>query len=205
MSLFTDNEGGNLRLSAPDGTVWEADAYNGGYRIFTYANGVKEGFTIDKSGQTWFTNGIYAKNIGYVGNTMYAQMGCGGISFYGHVYTYMLANAVIVKLTGAVGERYKADEYDWNLGINLTAILKTFNLDANLNLQTSQVQCFLPDGKMYAQSFGYSSFFVQKMIGNEKVLTPARFYTTTGAIGEWPSSYVIYAPGTIWTAELVLQ
>ena len=204
-SLFTDNEGGNLRLAAPDGTVWEADAYNGGYRVFTYANGVKEGFTIDKAGQAWFTNGLYANNIGYVGNSMFAQIGCGAISFYAHVYTYMLANAVVVKITGTVEERFQADEYDWDSGIQLTAILNTFSLSADLNLQTSQVQFFLSNGSMYAQAFGYSSFFVQKSIGNDKVLVPARFYTTDGGIGEWPSSYGIYAPGTIWTADVILM
>ena len=183
----------------------EADAYNGGYRVFTYANGVKEGFTIDKAGQAWFTNGLYANNIGYVGNSMFAQIGCGAISFYAHVYTYMLANAVVVKITGTVEERFQADEYDWDSGIQLTAILNTFSLSADLNLQTSQVQFFLSNGSMYAQAFGYSSFFVQKIIGSDKVLVPARYYTTDGGIGEWPSSYGIYAPGTIWTAEVILM
>ncbi|MCM1232988.1 MAG: hypothetical protein NC489_22920 [Ruminococcus flavefaciens] len=45
--LVADGEGGNLRLVAPDGTIWEVDAYNGNLRIFKQGSG--EAISIDKN------------------------------------------------------------------------------------------------------------------------------------------------------------
>lgn len=41
LELRTDNEGGNIRLTAPDayGTAWEIDAYNGNLRIYANKDG----------------------------------------------------------------------------------------------------------------------------------------------------------------------
>lgn len=38
--LFTDKEGGNLRIISPNGTNWELDAYNGNLRIVNSGSGV---------------------------------------------------------------------------------------------------------------------------------------------------------------------
>ena len=54
--LDANNEGGNVKIAAPDGTQWEIDAYDGSLRIFTYANGVKIGVTIDKNGRVYLPN-----------------------------------------------------------------------------------------------------------------------------------------------------
>ncbi len=57
--LDANNEGGNVKFASPDGTQWEMDAYNGNLRIFTHANNVKTGFTIDKAGRVRFDSGCY--------------------------------------------------------------------------------------------------------------------------------------------------
>ncbi len=54
--LDANGEGGNAKFSAPDGTQWEMDAYDGNLRIFTYANGVKTGINIDKNGRVYLPN-----------------------------------------------------------------------------------------------------------------------------------------------------
>ncbi len=57
--LDANNEGGNVKLAAPDGTKWEIDAYDGNLRVFTHANNVKQGIVIDKAGYTHFPCGIF--------------------------------------------------------------------------------------------------------------------------------------------------
>lgn len=57
VEIWTDGEGGNVKIIGKDETLWEADAYNGDLRIFTYANGVKMGIIINKNGEVSFPSG----------------------------------------------------------------------------------------------------------------------------------------------------
>ncbi len=59
--IWTDAEGGNLSLIAPDGTRWEMDAFNGNFRIFKYNPVI--GFTFDKNGTLSLTKDVYASCI----------------------------------------------------------------------------------------------------------------------------------------------
>ena len=81
--MWTDNEGGNFGLTAPDGTQWEIDAVDGNLRMFTYENGVRVGLTINKYGQVTFVSGAWSNAFhgtlyGALSGSMTAQGGVGG-------------------------------------------------------------------------------------------------------------------------------
>ena len=45
ISLFTDNEGGTIRLKSKNGYSWEMDSYNDtNFRLFSYYSGSASGF-----------------------------------------------------------------------------------------------------------------------------------------------------------------
>ena len=103
VSLFTDNEGGNLRLVSPGGITWEIDAYNDNLRFFRYVKGSTVNnachVAITQDGVLDVPGGI--AGIGYIGST-FGQLGCGAITYYGHVTAYGLSGTVILKIGGRV-------------------------------------------------------------------------------------------------------
>jgi len=56
IAIWTDDEGGNLRIISPEGIIWEMDAHDGNFRIFTYENGIKLALEIDTAGKVTFPN-----------------------------------------------------------------------------------------------------------------------------------------------------
>lgn len=50
VAVWSDDEGGNVRIISPDGTKWEMDAYNNNLRIFCYTDDGWEGIVLDKEG-----------------------------------------------------------------------------------------------------------------------------------------------------------
>ena len=206
VSLFTDNEGGNLRLVSPNGITWEIDAYNDNLRFFRYAEGSlvtgAGGFEITKDGVLNVPGGI--AGIGYLGST-FGQLGYGAITYYGHVTAYGLSGTVILKIGGRVEERYSMSDTDFDLGINLSDILSRLGLNPYLNIADSQAAFFNGDGTFNTRIYGYGAFFSLRYVDGQKILTPARYYTADGVGGSWASTAEVYSPGTVWTAEVVLR
>ena len=66
--LWSDGEGGNLSITAPDNTRWDIDAFNGNLRIFNDTKG-HPGITITKSGQISDSGGNKLDNKSDKGHT----------------------------------------------------------------------------------------------------------------------------------------
>ncbi len=205
-SLFTDNEGGNLRLVSPGGITWEIDAYNDNLRFFRYVKGSTVNnachVAITQDGVLDVPGGI--AGIGYIGST-FGQLGCGAITYYGHVTAYGLSGTVILKIGGRVEERSSMSDTDFDLGINLSDILSRLNLNPGLNITDSHAVFFNSDGIFLTRIYGYGGILALRYVDGRKILTPARYYTADGVGGTWASSAEVYSPGTVWTAEVILR
>ena len=70
--LEANAEGGNLLLIAPDGTGWEIDAHDGGFRIFNYENNYTPAIIINKEGQVSFPK--TATFSGYFDGELYSPI-----------------------------------------------------------------------------------------------------------------------------------
>ena len=206
MSLFTDKEGGNIRLISPNGIIWEIDAYNDNLRIFRYV----KGSTVDSARHVTITkDGVLDTPWGISGlgywDSIYGQLGCGAITFYGQVIAYSLVGTVILKICGRVEERYSLSDTDFDLGINLSTILDRLGLNSAFGIAASHVEFFNSNGTFNNYIYGYGAFFAQRFADGQKILTPARFFTPSGGTGAWSSSSEVYSPGTVWIAEVILK
>ena len=112
VSIYSDNEGGNIRIVSPDGTMWEVDAVDGNLRIFTYANGTKAGIIINTLGQVIFPEGAWSDIFhGVLYGSVIAAGGVGGRG------TQMSANGFHVDLPPEEGYAGGLAWYQGNTGV----------------------------------------------------------------------------------------
>lgn len=135
VAFFTDSEGGNIRIGAPDGTTWEIDAYDGNLRIFTYTNGVRSCVIFNPSGLANFPYGLAgslegtaskANGIVDYGNTSNTiKVGYGGAGLDATTATHIAAYT-------DSGRKIKDLSFD-----NLKKILEVNNVDNTRDNQKS--------------------------------------------------------------------
>lgn len=230
VEMWTDGEGGNVRITGKDETLWEADAYNGDLRIFTYANGVKTGIIINKNGEVSFpsgatTNWSWVQNkpstyppsshrhswgeidgrpddVGGTTAKIFNYIGY-GTAIAGHVYSYSIGGGVyILNVQGSIVQANTGGEFDW--GINLTAILSYSKLNTGMRYVFGSWKAFR-EGVLQYIPMGYGTAFSETSKGGYRVLLPGRYYQADGAYGGWGSGSAIAQPGTFWEATIVVM
>lgn len=214
VELWTDGEGGNVRIIGKYGTVWEIDAHNDDLRIFTYANGVKAGIAIGKSGTVHFPSGaadidwewiinkpdfggkvkIFKGHIGY-GNSIYGT--CVATSIGPDVYSIRIEAQQISQAAAA--------SFTW--GFNLFGILTGLGLNSSFPLRAAVWEAYTSDGALHTSAMGFGTGFSEELLTTGsvyRVLKPGRYYNVSGAYGGWDNHSPIGANGTFWKVSLVV-
>ena len=213
VELWTDGEGGNVRIIGKDGTVWEIDAHNDDLRIFTYANGVKAGIAIGKSGTVHFPSGaadidwewiinkpdfggvkIFKGHIGY-GNSIYGT--CVATSIGPDVYSIRIEAQQISQAAAA--------SFTW--GFNLFGILTGLGLNSSFPLRAAVWEAYTSAGALHTSAMGFGTGFSEELLTTGsvyRVLKPGRYYNVSGAYGGWDNHSPIGANGTFWKVSLVV-
>lgn len=232
VDIWSDSEGGNVRIEGgdTDQTAWEMDAYNGNLRIFTYANGVRSGIVIDKTGKVTFPNGTsvpwgditgkpdtYAPsahrhswgaldNVPDIGGKMaqsYMYVGY-NVDFGAYCFSYSIGDSrYVIKITGRIFALNSYSEtFDW--GINLSTILGNLKLNTGMNYQCGTFVVWQANGGILSNYLGFGPFLAQKSAGGYKVLTPCRYYTAEGNAGPWNNQSGLALDGNFWDATIVV-
>ena len=213
VELWTDGEGGNVRIIGKYGTVWEIDAHNDDLRIFTYANGVKAGIAIGKSGTVHFPSGaadidwewiinkpdfggvkIFKGHIGY-GNSIYGT--CVATSIGPDVYSIRIEAQQISQAAAA--------SFTW--GFNLFGILTGLGLNSSFPLRAAVWEAYTSAGALHTSAMGFGTGFSEELLTTGsvyRVLKPGRYYNVSGAYGGWDNHSPIGANGTFWKVSLVV-
>lgn len=211
VEMWTDDEGGNIRIIGKDETVWEADAYNGNLRIFTYANGVKTGIYIEKTGMVSFPSKAYIywdwirdkPDIG--GEAAHVSSFIGyKVDMRGYCYRYSIGNgSYVIKVNAQV---FSLNSYPqtFSWGLNLSSILSSLNLNAEMNFQCGGFLTWSADGALLVSNVGFGATFTQNILENYKILSPGRYYSASGNYGGWDNKSALASQGAFWDVTIVV-
>ena len=229
VELWTDGEGGNVRIIGKDETVWEADALTGDLRIFTYANGVKTGIVINKNGEVTFPSGattywnwIQSKPSTYppsshrhdwseldgvpdIGGSVKAYAGYIGYhnAIYGHALCIGIGRGVYkIHIQGTQISAGSGATFDW--GFNLTGLLNVLKLSASMAYHAGKWLAWNAAGQLLTDSIGYGGGLSEKNVNGNRVLMPGRYHNASGDYGGWDSSSALGKNGTFWDVEIMV-
>lgn len=198
--IWTDNEGENVKVIAPDGTTWgmDANAGNGAFRFFK-CNPLKYAFTIDKQGT------MYPTKIGTIGFAKTAKgnafTSASGAILLSHFYAICIDGVYILKLDGRISKEPDVRTYEnYTALLDKQYILNQLGLPSKLNVIDSRCQYFDADGllfPLYNENGG-------TLIKLENGWLAARYYSNNMNIGGWPTSEKVYDLNVKWHVEAVL-
>lgn len=198
--LFSDNEGGNLRLIAPDGTSWEIDAVDGNLRIFSWDESYNYNFAV-----TIGKNGVFypkrISTIGYIGsghgNILTSDSGAIFMSYFS---AYRVDSMYILKIDGRI-EKVPSprNANTFTAKIDKNYILNTLGIPTSLNLVNSTCQYFLSNGTLINAAVERGGC----LDPNGRI--PGRYYSDNFLYGAWPTNHAIYNLNTLWHIECLLQ